>query len=105
MKNSMKGWKTYLCVAVIAVVLTIYLRHGGQEKVNYILNQLARKLSYWNYKCSLWRDTERVKRSYRYIICDKCGGRNRIKKDKGEYCYICTSCNREIKFKKKGKGI
>lgn len=101
----MENWKTILGILTAAVAFAAWLLHGGLEEVDDAANRARQKLSCWYFRFSLWKDTERIRCSYRYITCGKCGYRNRIDKEKGRSICICASCNHEINQKKKGKRV
>ena len=97
----MESLKSILCIAAISVLILFYLKHGGEEDMDEAIFRLGQRLSYWNYKFSLWKDTQKIKHSYRYVVCKNCGIKNRIKK-KSRSC-VCCSCNQTIRQKQKGR--
>lgn len=97
----MSSEQTLLCIGILAVLLLLYLRHGGEEDMDALSSRMAKRLSYWYYKISLWWDTWKIKRSYRYITCEHCGCKNRVNK-KQVQCRCCA-CDQPIILRKKGK--
>ncbi len=81
-----------LIILGIGALMWIYLRHGGSEEAEKETQRMNRQLNYWHYKCSLWRNTEKIKRSYRYLNCKHCGQKFRImKKEKTPVCPYCKA--------------